>query len=362
MKIAFLVISDIMFGGENAVLNLSYSIKNLKIPFLTMINNEIYDSYNKLGKNAIAIGKIKKGNFIRNLIAYKEIKKNIEYLVEKENPDLINVHLSRSFFAFYSLYKKIDKPILINLHGSEINHLLYFPKNKYELLDKICLKRALDNSSKIISVGKEQIQNLPEKYKQKTIVIPNGVDSKIFKPLKKIKPQKNVILFAGRFIELKGINEILAVAKQLPQYEFWFAGQGELSNLINLSNTKNLGFKTTEELVKLYNQANICIFPSYRESFGLVGLEAMSCGKAVIATPLGFSEYIENGKDGIIIPAKDENALKNAILDLMTNDKKRKSLENNARKKALLFSWDKVAAQYLQVFTQVLNENKTAPQ
>ena len=113
---------------------------------------------------------------------------------------------------------------------------------------------------------------------------------------------------------------------------------------------------TTEELVKLYNQATICIFPSYRESFGLVGLEAMSCGRAVIATPLGFSEYIENGKDGIIIPAKDENALKNAIVDLMTNEKKRKMLEKNARKKALKYSWDKIARQCLNVFREVIKK------
>ncbi len=135
-----------------------------------------------------------------------------------------------------------------------------------------------------------------------------------------------------------------------------FAGKGELDRLIMGRNIKNLGFKTTEELVNLYNQAEICIFPSYREGFPLSGLEAMSCGRAVIATPLGFSEYIENGKDGIIIPAKDENALKNAIIDLMTNEKKRKMLEKNARKKALKYSWENVAKQYLKMFKRVVKK------
>jgi len=84
----------------------------------------------------------------------------------------------------------------------------------------------------------------------------------------------------------------------------------------------------------------------------------MACGKAVIATPLGFSEYIENGKDGIIIPAKDEKSLKDAIVDLMTNEKKRKMLEKNARKKALKYSWDNVAKQYMRVFKEVLRESE----
>jgi len=73
---------------------------------------------------------------------------------------------------------------------------------------------------------------------------------------------------------------------------------------------------------------------------------------------LGFSEYIENGKDGIIIPAKDEKALKNAIINLMENTPKRKKLEKNARKKALKYSWSKVAKQYLKVFREVIKENK----
>ena len=100
----------------------------------------------------------------------------------------------------------------------------------------------------------------------------------------------------------------------------------------------------------------ICVLPSYYESFGITGLEAIACQRAVIATPLGFSEYIENGKDGIIIPAKDEGALKNAIVDLMTNEKKRKKLEKNARKKALKYSWDKVAKKYLEIYKLVIKE------
>jgi glycosyltransferase involved in cell wall biosynthesis len=171
-----------------------------------------------------------------------------------------------------------------------------------------------------------------------------------------VKQKENIILFAGRYIDWKGINEMINVAKQLPQYEFWFAGQGPLDNKIKGNNIKNLGFKTTKELVKLYNQATICIYPSWHEPFGNVAREAMACQKAVIATPKGFSETIENGKDGIIIPAKDEDALKNAILDLMTHEKKRKMLEKNARKKALKYSWDKVAEKYYQLCKEAVRD------
>jgi glycosyltransferase involved in cell wall biosynthesis len=278
-------------------------------------------------------------------------------IIKKEKFDIIQTNMIISP-EFYKLIFKFKIPHTIIFHGSEIKSFIESKDILYKLLFKPVFSSIFLKSDLLVSVGNEQIQNLSERYKEKTIVISNGVDSRVFKPLKSIKQKKNIILFTGRFIDIKGIKEIIGVAKQLPQYEFWFAGQGELEKEIIGKNVKNFGFQSTRKLVKLYNQATICIFPSHREGFPLCGLEAMSCGRAVIATPLGFSEYIGNGKDGIIIPTKDENALKNAIIDLMINEKKRKILEKNARKKALKYSWNNVAEQYMKVFKEVIKEYK----
>lgn len=64
----------------------------------------------------------------------------------------------------------------------------------------------------------------------------------------------------------------------------------------------------------------------------------------------------DKSASGIIIPAKDEKALKDAIERLMNDEKLRKELEKNARKKALQYSWEKVAKQYLEVFKSVVRE------
>ncbi len=356
MKIGIILISSGFAGAERVVYNLLVELsKKRENQIHLILNDEIFENYHSIEKIKIhKVGLINKGNRILNLINFYIIRRKIKKIIKKNNLDIINSHMELSNFVSPSIEDHINV-----FHGADVKYLKESPSLSHRFVILPRIKNSLNKSLRIISVGKEQIQNLPEKYKKKTIVIPNGVDSNIFKPLNNIKQKKNIVLFVGRFIDIKGIREIINVAKQLPQYEFWFAGQGELTNSINLPNTKNLGFKTTEELVKLYNQATICIFPSHREPFGLVGLEAMSCGRAVIATPPGFSEYIENEKDGIIISSKDENALKNAIVDLMTNEKKRKMLEKNARENALKHSWDKVAEQYLKVFKEVIdNENK----
>jgi glycosyltransferase involved in cell wall biosynthesis len=360
MKIGIIIIANEFSGAERVVYNLAEALSTEKLKIHLIVNEEILKYYNKLkikGVRIHNIGKCTGGNLITNRFLMIKPKKVLKKIIKKEKFDLIKTNMIISP-EFYKLIFKFKIPHLLVFHGTEIKDFIESKGILYNLLYKPVFSSVFLKSNLLISVGKQQIQNLSEKYKKRTIVIPNGVDSKVFKPIKKIKQKKNVILFTGRFIERKGFLELINTTKQLPKYEFWFAGEGPLSNLINLPNTKNLGFKTTGELVKLYNQATICVFPSHWEALPLCGLEAMSCGRAVIVTPLGFSEYIENGKDGIIIPAKDENALKNAILDLMTNEKKRKILEKNARKKALQYSWYEIAKQYLKVFKEVVKAQK----
>lgn len=350
MKIGILLISNGISGAEKVVENIVNQINKKEVFLFT--NSEIYNHFNKFKSNVYNLGSMFSFSLFRRIKEAKNMARNLDEWIKKENIKVLSIHLEYSFLVALFLKSKII--IIPTLHGEESFNL----HRKLKFLQNVIIRRLLNRFSWIISISKAIKKVLPLKYMKKTVVIPNGVDSKVFKPIKSIKQKKNIILFTGRFIDIKGINEIIAVAKQLPQYEFWFAGQGSLANLINLPNTKNLGFKTTKELVKLYNQANICIFPSYREGFPLCGLEAMSCQKAVIATPIGFSEYIENGKDGIIIPAKDEASLKNAIVDLMTNEKKRKMIEKNARKKVLQYSWDKIAKQYIEMFKGVV-KNET---
>jgi glycosyltransferase involved in cell wall biosynthesis len=96
------------------------------------------------------------------------------------------------------------------------------------------------------------------------------------------------------------------------------------------------------------------VFPSYWESFGITGLEAMSCGKAIVATKLGFSEYLEDGHDGLIIEPGDSAKLIDAIKCLMENSHVRTKLEHNAREKALQYDWSKIVQQYEQLYESVL--------
>jgi len=171
----------------------------------------------------------------------------------------------------------------------------------------------------------------------KAVQIPHGIDTEIFKDLK-IKKDKFTVLFVGRLVEEKGIRDLLELSKELSNINFVFAGSGPLEKEINKYPVKYLGFiKDKKRLASVYNQADLFVLNSYKtnnweELYGIVLLEAMSCGLPVIATDcVGPKEIIQNQKTGILIPQKDKTALKKAILDLKENKSKREKLSSNAK-------------------------------
>ncbi|MBS3072931.1 glycosyltransferase family 4 protein [Candidatus Pacearchaeota archaeon] len=338
MKVTFILIAGGFSGAENALYNiLKFCPKRDRKNISVMVDKDIEKYYIDLEDiTLISLGGYFHEPFlIRPYKFLKSILKARNYLKSNKQDVIV-------------------KSMIVSLRGTDVYNFIH----RYKILNKIFLGNALRESEKIVSVSKKKIKGLSKRYMKKTIVIPNGIDTKFFRPLENIEQRKNVILFTGRFIKMKGVMEILSTAKELPQYEFWFAGQGKLAKLINLPNTKNLGLKSKKELVKLYNQATICVAPSYWEGFSNVGLEVTACKRALIATQEAFSEYITDKKNGILIPAKDEVALKNAIVDLMTNEKKRKEIEKNAREKALKYSWEDVSKKWSTLFKKI-SKNET---
>jgi glycosyltransferase involved in cell wall biosynthesis len=90
------------------------------------------------------------------------------------------------------------------------------------------------------------------------------------------------------------------------------------------NHVEQLGHVSQQELISLYGKASLCVVPSHYESFGLVALEAMACGVAVIAAQTGgLPEVIENGCTGLLVPPGDAKALAEAIGDLLGDPEKR---------------------------------------
>ncbi len=157
---------------------------------------------------------------------------------------------------------------------------------------------------------------------EKLHILPLGVDTRIFYPDASVKTEKGkfVALYVGRIDPLKGVQYLLEAFQglKLPNAELWLVGPvvAEMEPLLAKylgENVRYFGSKTPAELRSFYNQASVVVFPTLLDSFGMVILEAMACGKPVIATTHSGAPDILNGDEGKLVPPASVEALMQAI-------------------------------------------------
>jgi D-inositol-3-phosphate glycosyltransferase len=99
------------------------------------------------------------------------------------------------------------------------------------------------------------------------------------------------------------------------------------------------------ELPLYYNAADVCVVPSYYESFGLVALESMACGTPVVATRVGgLSTIVHHGRTGYLKSWRCPESFANSLEMIISNDDLQQSMGEAARKRAEGMGWDNVAA------------------
>lgn len=155
-----------------------------------------------------------------------------------------------------------------------------------------------------------------------------------------------IFLFVGRIVRDKGINELVKAFLRLhnhhPNTKLYLVGpyedsldpiSSETRQAISQNNGIDaVGAKRGDELLAYYAAADCFVFPSYREGFPNTVLEAGAMELPSIVTDInGSREIIIEGKNGVIVPPKDEQALFEAMKEMLENTEKRKEMAANAR-------------------------------
>lgn len=209
---------------------------------------------------------------------------------------------------------------------------------------------------------------LPERYQDKSVVIPEGIDEGDF--VADDVPAGNYIMASGRLIPYKAFDLLIkAFVQTLAQHEaaLWITGDGPdrsyLASLIDHygagARIRLLGRVDRQQNLRLMKGSLFCVFPALKEAFGGVNLEAMAAGKPVIVTDWGGpSDLVENGVNGFKIPPTGEQefigALRDRILELLRDESQRSRMGVRAVEVARAHLWPALAERYRRLYADVL--------
>lgn len=275
--------------------------------------------------------------------------------------DTIHVHNSTAGHAALFIKQKFDIPYVITEHSSAYARGLVSQKEmkSYEPV--------YQNASCRIAVSKEFCKILQDIFHLEFNYVPNVVNTEYFVPIKKENKQifhfvnianlnknKNQILlikaFAKAFSENKNIK--LSILGGGPEHQNL---QREITNLNMQNQIKLFGFAKREKVLEELQNSDAFVLSSKYETFGVVVIEAMSCGLPVIATKCGGPESIvKNEELGVLVENDNLEELSSAM-QVMYENRDKYSAENIREHVVDNFSQKAIARQLIDKYEQAIN-------
>jgi glycosyltransferase involved in cell wall biosynthesis len=259
----------------------------------------------------------------------------------------------------YVLKRLTGLHYVITAHGSDVPN--YNP-NRFRLMHRVLrpLWRKVVADADLILCPSKSIEDLIKAAAPhaRTHIIPNAIDIEKFKPREK-NPRS--LLVVTRMFERKGVQYTLrALAQMQGQFDVNIVGDGPyLPTLKSLA--KELGVDArfwghvdndSQQLKDLYETAAIFVFTSEAENFPIVLLEAMIAGAAVITSSgTGCAEVAADA--GLLVPVRDPQAIKQALMRFVQNPELAQQLGLAARERVIAhFGWDGVIDRHLEVYSR----------
>jgi glycosyltransferase involved in cell wall biosynthesis len=300
------------------------------------------------------------------------------------------VHDNQTLSYGISLMQASGFPVVATIHHPltiDLQNALRQARTLYEKARRILwspwqmqqiVARRLERVIVVSHTSQRTVQQAFDLDPARMRVIHNGIDTEMFRPLEGVERQQGLILYVGNSEDRNKGARYLIEALHLLQDErldYQLALVDHKKERLKLvprlvqeyglwSRVHFMGHVSTEQLVRLYNQATIAVSPSLFEGFGLPAAEAMACETPIIATTGGaFPEIVDHDRTGWMVPPGDSRALADAIKLLMQDGALRERL-GRAGRQAILerFSWRKAAEETLAVYEELLGRPRAAGQ
>ncbi len=326
-------------GIGTSIKNLVDALVEKKIKVTVFVYGQISNDFFKENGIDFYLIKHQKHQFGTWFFYRKNIQNFINKIIKNNKIDILEAPDWTGITAFMNF--KI--PLIIRFHGSDA-YFCHLEKRKQKIKNFWFEKLALKNAKAYIAptdfAGKlsQKIFNLNSK---KIKIIHNGIQLKYFENSNPYVFQKGLVLYIGTIIRKKGVLELPkifeCVLKQFPDATLLLIGADandivtnslstwqlfqEKSNAELLKNVQYLGKIPYKEIQSYIQKANVCVFPTFAETLGMVTVESMAMQKAIVTSDFGWTnEIIINNESGFLINPKKHQDFANAIIDILKND------------------------------------------
>jgi glycosyltransferase involved in cell wall biosynthesis len=233
-------------------------------------------------------------------------------------------------------------------------------------------KKVSKNLSHVITVSEQSKQDVAKEFAipiQRLHVVPNGIDTDMFRPLPDVKRDENrIITTTSSDVPIKGLRYLLeavaSIAKErsinvtvvgTPRND---KGVGKLVRKLGLDRfVEFTGRIEDKDFAPYYARATLAVVPSLYEGFGFPAGEAMACKTPVVSTTGGALPEVV-GDAGVLVPPGDAKALEQAIVSLLDDSERRDRLgEEGFRRVHENFTWKRAAERMVAVYREAMNAN-----
>lgn len=301
--------------------------------------------------------------------------------LRQDRPNLLHVQYTAPVFC--------PVPVIVSVHDvSFLEHPEYFtPFRALQL--KLTVHRTVKSAARVLTPSEFSKRRILEAYgmaEEKVVVLPNGVCSS-FRPISREVAQRFAQSSLGLSVPfvltvgdlqprknhatlIRAFERLVREYPQLPHHlvvvgkETWHAAavraaakKSSVADRIHFT-----GFVTDDDLLKLYGACDMFIYPSFYEGFGLPILEAMACGRAVACSNTSAMPEVADSAALLFDPHSVDDILF-SMRDLLLNPELRSRMERLGAQRAPMFSWEKTAAQTLELYYEIAGqaEDKSVP-
>ena len=316
--------------------------------------------------------------FTHNLLRYQQ-DNGLKY-------DLLHSHYWLSGSVALGLASMWRLPVVSSFHTlGKIKKLVRATET--ETRQRIRAEKLIVSEATVLTAGspyeKELLSRLYGAPRDKVHIVPCGIDPELFRPLGKSAARtelglddSKVVLFVGRIEPIKGIDILLRALASLEDKERLKVlviggepnGDPEAQKLRALASELGVAGKISflgplpqKKLPLYYSAADVCVMPSYYESFGLVAVEAMACGTPVVAARVGgLQSTVKDGLTGFLVSGHCPDPYSERLEVLLGNDALRRHMGEAARNSVQGLSWEKVVDRLLEVYNLALDQAPSA--